>query len=373
MPRVRFLRRRTRKRASVTSALVALASMTLTTVHLGLSVASAAPLYAPTYAFPYTGFGGYHTIVTVSSISARWKVPVINVHSYQGDAATWIGAQNERSDAFIQVGILENAAKYSPDSYEAFWSDTAKGFRPQLLGTLSAGDQISVDMTRTHSGWTVKFVDKAAKLSAVRQIDYGAGKVFNVGEWIQEDPAPANITAVDLAYPNVADVEIDRVRVNGHAPDLRRRDAQVLIAKGGIIRVPTRFHSDSFSFKKPTGIQNQYLTDASNFDVGVNLFDADYARWNTTSATGKKNAVQDYVDALKANARVFLSQTWPKRTGVTVEKLGVNIHQVEIDLQRWLLAGAKNSGSAYDQLGKDEGVHHTLVDTVRSSIGLPPV
>jgi hypothetical protein len=295
------------------------------------------------------------------------------VHSYQGDAATWIGAQNERNDVFIQLGILENASKYSPDSYTAFWSDTAKGFRPQFLGTLSAGDQISVDMTRTTKGWTVKFVDKAAKLSAVRQIDYGAGKVFNVGEWIQEDPAPGNITAVDLTYPNVANVKIDRVRINGHAPDLRRRDAQVLIAKGGIIRVPTKFHSDSFSFKKPTGVQDQYLTDASKFDVGVNLFDAHYARWGTTSTAGKKRAVQEYVDALKSNAKVFTSQTWPTRAAADVTKLGVNIGQVESDLHNWLIAGAKNSGNAYDQLGNDEGVHNTLVNAIRASIGLPPV
>ena len=354
-------------------ALVALASLTLTTVQCGSSGASAAPLYAPTYAFPYTGFGGYHTLATISSISARWKVPAINKHSKAGAAATWIGAQNNRDNVFIQVGILENASKFGSDSYQAFWSDTAKGFRPQVWGNLAAGDLISVEMVRTQKGWTVKFEDKSAKLSDVKRIDYGVGKVFNVGEWIQEDPSPANITAVDLSYPNIANAKINRVRVNGHAPTLDGSDAQILIAKGGIIRVPTNFASDSFSFKRPTGLQDQYLTDASNFDVGVNLFNADYARWNTTSKTGKKLAVQIYVNALKTNARVFTSQTWPKETGVDVAKLGMNIRQVESDLRSWLVAGAKNSGSAYRQLGQDENVHHTLVDAVRTSLGLPPL
>jgi hypothetical protein len=336
-------------------------------------IASAAPRYSPTYAFPYTGFGGYHTFVTVSSISARWKVPVIRIHSKDGSAATWIGAQNDRNNAFIQVGILENSSKFGPGTYEAFWSDTAKGFRPQLWGKLSAGDQISVDMVRSGKGWTVTFEDKVAKLSDIKQVDYGEGKVFNVGEWIQEDPAPANITAVDLAYPNVANAKIDRVRINGHAPDLRRRDAQILIAKGGIIRVPTKFESDSFSFKRPTGLQDQYLTDASNFDVGVNLFDADYARWATTSKAGKRLAVQAYEGTLKTNAKVFLSQTWPKNVVADVAKLGMNIRRVESDLHSWLLAGAKKSGGALRQLGHDGAVHRKLVDAVRASLALPPL
>jgi len=352
--------------------LVALSCVTLTAVQYGSSVA-AAPFYAPTYAFPYTGFGGYHTLVTVSSISARWKVPLINKHSKAGAAATWIGAQNDRDSIFIQVGILENASNFGHDSYVAFWSDTAKGFRPQVWGDLSAGDQISVDMVRTKKGWTVTFKDKAANLSDVKQINYGVGKVFNVGEWIQEDPAPASITAVDLSYPNVANAKIDRVRINGHSPKLSRVDAQVLIAKGGIIRVPTKFRSDSFSFKQPTGVQDQYLTDASNFDVGVNLFNAEFARWSTMSKAGKILAVQLYVDALKINARVFTSQTWPKTAGVDVAKLDMNIGQIESDLHSWQLAGAKKSGSAYRQLGQDEGVHDKLVDAVRKSLGLPPL
>jgi hypothetical protein len=358
---------------SVSTALAALAIVTLTMVQCGSSIASAAPRYTPTYAFPYTGFGGYHTLATVSSISARWKVPAISQHSKQGDAATWIGAQNGRSNVFIQVGILENASKYGPDSYEAFWSDTAKGFRPQLWGPLSAGDQISVGMVRSQKGWTVTFEDKAAKISDAKQIDYGMGKVFNVGEWIQEDPAPGDITAVDLSYPNVANAVIDRVRINGHAPNLSRSDGQVLIAKGGIIRVPTKFQSDSFSFKKPTGVQDQYLTDASNFDVGVNQFDAEYARWGTTSTAGKKHAVQAYVEALKTNAKVFTSQSWPTRAAVDIAKLSENIGQYESDMHNWLVAGAKNSGSAYRQLIQSQAVHHTLVDAIRKSLDLPPV
>jgi hypothetical protein len=51
----------------------------------------------------------------------------------------------------------------------------------------------------------------------------------------------------------------------------------------------------------------------------------------------------------------------------------MNIGQIESDLHSWQLAGAKKSGSAYRQLGQDEGVHDKLVDAVRKSLGLPPL
>ncbi len=69
-----------------------------------------------------------------------------------GTASTWIGVQNP-AGLFVQIGITETGfGRYEldrrpPPLFEAFWSDTERGFHPVNIGQVETGDRISLEMT----------------------------------------------------------------------------------------------------------------------------------------------------------------------------------------------------------------------------------
>src|SRR5579872_6330678 len=80
---------------------------------------------SPHYVFPVTGFGGYQWSGQVTEIGSTWRVPQIDADSPSGAAATWIGAQDNATGQFIQVGVFEQCVAPSTITYRAFWSDRA--------------------------------------------------------------------------------------------------------------------------------------------------------------------------------------------------------------------------------------------------------
>jgi hypothetical protein len=300
-------------------------------------------------------------------------VPRILANSKPGVAATWIGAQTTYSNDFIQVGVNEFSYKFGAPNYQLFWSDTAENFHPHLLGTVHAGELIEASMTQNATGWLLRLLNKSESLSVEKQVNYSAGVSFSVGEWIQENPAPAEVTSHDAPYPNIANPVFQKLEINGRAPTLRRSNGQVLIASSGAIRVPTLVLHDSFTFKAPKGAALQYLTDARRLDAGVSVFDAAQVSWKTTSIRSRRDDVLTLVRVLKSNVGVFKSQSWPRATGGSIAKLDALTTEQVSEFQAWSKTDMKLTASSYSKFLSSIPEHDVLVDKIRASLNLPPL
>jgi len=320
-----------------------------------------------------TGFGGYTWRGNVKQISAKWRVPAISIDSPTGSASTWIGAQGAKTSQFIQIGVVENRLNSHSTVYEAFWSDAAVGFTPQILGSVDAGDLVFASMNRNKKGWDIKLVDRSRTLYQAAEIFFRAGSSFTHAEWIQEDPTQDNIVASDVPYPDIKNVRFQRLQANDHAPHLGLNDAKILITSSGNIRVPTSVRRDSFTFDSLTGAALQYLHNAKTLDVSSSAFSAELARWSSTTSQERSQDTKVFIDALRANGAVFEAESWPKSTRGDMSKLVKNTKHQVIDLEVWLSSGLKKSGPAYTKYFTSVAKHHHLVNEVRASLGLPPV
>jgi Peptidase A4 family len=328
---------------------------------------------SPAFFFPETGFGGYSWTGNVKEISARWRVPRMLANSHAGIAATWIGAQTQSNNDFIQIGINEYGLRGGLGIYEAFWSDTAKSFHPQPLGPVSEGERLYFSMTKDSKGWVVRLHNESKSLSEKKQIDYAAGVTFTTAEWIQENPAPSLVTSRDSPYPNIANVTFERVKVNEETPRLGLSDGQVLIASSGAIRVPTAFRDDSFTFRAPTGAARQYLEDAKRLDKDASSFDAEFVTWRTTSTRQRLLDVTQLIDSLQKNITTFETQTWPKPTAELLSQLDQLTRQQVVEFQLWSATSMPANGREYLKFMASVPRHDVLVDKIRASLDLPPL
>jgi len=104
---------------------------------------------------------GYVWSGNVRAVAASWSVPRMS-GSGNAHASTWIGAQapgfSGRSP-FIQVGTVEDRGSASTPAYAAFWTDTTRGFHPQILFRVHPGDAVSTSLTQAAARWRVDIVD----------------------------------------------------------------------------------------------------------------------------------------------------------------------------------------------------------------------
>jgi hypothetical protein len=354
----------------VTSATLMVTLKTSTSLH---SATDQGVTEGPSFFFPSTGFGGYSKTGKVREIGASWKVPEILSSSKPGVASTWIGAQTSVNNDFIQIGVNEFAFKSGAPAYQLFWSDTAEKFHPHNLGDVHAGELINVSMTKNATGWRLRVRNQSKSLSVSKQVNYAASVSFTMAEWIQENPAPAMVSARDTPYPNIDNVTFQKLKVNGRSPRLQRSDGQVLIASSGAIRVPTLVLHDSFTFLAPKGAARQYLIDARRLDAGVSIFDAAEVRWSTTSTKERRQDVLALIDILKKNVGVFESQTWPKATRAPLSKLDTLTTSEISEFQAWSRTTMSLDAPDYTKFMAALPEHDDLVDQIRASLDLPPL
>ena len=321
---------------------------------------------------PITGFGGYNWYGKVSDISAQWRVPTISSTSRAGYASTWIGVQNEVNNQFVQIGVTENDYGDGPDQYEAFWSDLAVGFSPQNFGAVSAGDQVSVSMIRKRRGWALKFDDTTGHLHGKRFVKLSKGVPFTQGEWIQEDPSPSTVSAQDLPYPQISNVAFQNLRVNGDAPKLNMSDGQVLIASGGTIRVPSRYHDDSFGLTAPTGVPRQYLSDERSLDSALSQFNLELTSSKTASVSKETAVALSLSRALKSDVQSLSSQTWPASSRVAIRRLVQSDRKQLSDITSWSEDDYRTQGPAFTTFQQQFNRSSNLVDVLRTTLRLPP-
>lgn len=322
---------------------------------------------------PFTGFGGYNWTGTVTTIAAKWSVPKIASDSNLGGAATWIGVQNGVNNEFVQIGIDENDFGNEPVQYQAFWSDLQVGFSPKPFGEVYPGDVISVSMSRTTKGWSLRFADVTRKLKGKAFVTFPSSVPFTQAEWIQEDPTDSTNTSQDIPYPELSSVSFHDLKVNGSTPALKLDDGQVLIAAGGTISVPTPVVNDSFSLTAPSGDALQYLDDEQYFDAALNQFDVQLAAWNSTSVVKETSDATSLSEALKVDANSLATQKWPTSSRSAVAQL-IQSDRLQLkNLTTWSTDDYNTHGAAFAkfQLELDRNAH--LATALRSTLGLPPL
>ena len=308
----------------------------------------------------------------VGQISASWRVPTVLASSRPGYASTWIGVQNETTGSpFIQLGTIENKIGPGKTSYEAFWSDVTVGFRPQFFAAVDPGELVAAQMVRSATGWTLRMDVGKRNKPTTKIVSYAVGKSFTQAEWLQEDPAPSSVTAVDEPYPQLSRVVFSNLKVNEKQPHLTRSDGVTLTAQGGTYLVPTAVSNDSFSLVAPTGQAKTYLVLAGRLDHAASVYDVQLAKWNTLTEPARRAAAHDLALAFGANAAQFTSHSWPQKSRHLVALLVQQLRQLVADIHQWSAAGLSLSGPAYQKLSGDEDVT-PVADRLRNSLGLPP-
>jgi hypothetical protein len=322
---------------------------------------------------PFTGFGGYNWFGPTSTISARWVVPTIVGQGQVASAATWIGAQNSTTSAFIQIGTYEQQFASVPSHYEAFWSDTALHFEAQPIHGVGAGDEVLATMTKHQAGWIVAISDLTEGWSRPISVSYQGQGPFIQGEWIQEDPPPALDSAADRPYPRTTPVHFTAMKIDGHTPVLAFDDAQVLSGAGGVYLVPTAFSNDGFSLEPARGAARQYLADAASFDSVVAGVDDEVATAPTPlSAVSQRSEVTRLITAFHGFVSDLRQQSWPASVDADITQLVTTNYHLSDDFRQILDEGLKQSPALALRFDRDYVQFHVTVDQTRAALGLPP-
>ena len=320
------------------------------------------PIGSPEY-----GFGGYqlNPVEPVTSVSAQWTVPAIAANSSAGDASTWIGVQSQ-SGAFSQVGTVENRNPPN-DQYYAFWSDTAKQFRPLFLLRVAPGDSVTATMILRPHGWSLTLHDATSGKARTIQTNYGAHDQFNSCEWFQENPVYGQF--VHTNYPTLSTVTFRHMALNHSRPRFPFRDAQTLSTYNDTFFVPTRVIRDQFTLVPATGTALAFLTDVYIEDqLGAQFFES-----ATQGIEPGNIATNTYIAGLGLELPILQSRTWPKHVARAMSRYIANQGYLETYMQNWLeeppserLANLSNVANAL--LTSDD-----YSNKVRSLLGLPPV
>jgi hypothetical protein len=141
----------------------------------GLVALTTAVVIVPSHAAGARGrpalgtFAGYVSSRTrLRTVEGSWTVPRIAKTAHDGLASTWIGAQGPGASAkapFIQIGTTDERhtdSRLGPrDSYEAFWSDIQRQFKPQGLFAVDPGDRVSASLVLCRGRWRVQRIRRA--------------------------------------------------------------------------------------------------------------------------------------------------------------------------------------------------------------------
>jgi hypothetical protein len=349
----------------------------------GTCTGDCSPIQSPSTAqAPITGFGGYNWQGTVTSMSARWRVPTILPSSRPGYASTWIGVQTSvNSQGFIQLGTVEQevgpepsgstAVSPRPPEYFAFWSDTQRDFFPVSLGPVAPGSLVSALMVKSSSGWKLTLSDNRRRLATGLPVRVSHTAPYNQAEWLQEDPAMTLAAGHDTPYPAISPVTFDGLVVNGRQPRLSFDDAQALSSSNGVFLVPSRFVDDSFTLVPAAGAAEQYLRDAISLDNANSQYDVALQSWEKDSPTTRRAVIQALVSAISTDRSAFANQAWPPSDQSLVDQV-VKVQGAALGyLNFWLTSGGVATGNPPDIPPFDRVT--PAADRLRSALGLPPL
>jgi hypothetical protein len=314
---------------------------------------------------PSFGFAGYTDYVTTSQISAQWRVPRIAANSNQGNASTWIAVESPDGH-FLQIGTTEDF-EGPTDEYNVFWSDPVVHFSPQYLGHVGAGNVISYSMTKSGTGWVLKFSDQTTSKHKSVTVHYGATTSFNLGQWIQEDPTLGSFN-VHLPYPNMSLTTFTHLRINRGVPHLYFNDAGALTSPNGVTLIPSKVRNNQFTFHHAGGAAQQYLQDEVSLATAEYPFDND-AQDNVTPTSLVEQVLQNALTNFVSNLR---AQSWPKGTHSDIAGIVANKQRLEKLVHQWPVAPSKLPPQYYNRLsGLNDDLGRFTYD-LHARLGLPP-
>jgi peptidase A4-like protein len=242
-----------------------------------------------------TSFGrmaGYVWSGAVTSVRAAWSVPKMAPGAGEAHASTWIGAQAlgmPAPPAFIQVGTTEDRARASGPVYAAFWTDTKRGYHPQILFRIAPGDEVSCSLALVAGRWRVQIVDGSSGRRAAFDTREEGDAVFNLAEWLQEDPSETSGRATP--YPALSPIRITHLAADGRPPRYAAMYAQWMSVAGANL-APTPVRDGAFSITRgvitPAG--RRYLQLARPQNVAARRIDREEASWSPRTSLRRVSA-----------------------------------------------------------------------------------
>jgi hypothetical protein len=257
---------------------------------------------------------GYVWSGSVTSVRGAWSVPAMAPDSGEAHASTWIGAQTlaaSPSFPFIQVGTTEDRATESRPVYAAFWTDTKRGYHPQLLFHVRPGDRIATALTLVAGRWQVVIADATSGRRAVFLTREEGDAAFNLAEWLQEDPSETSGQATP--YPSLSEVRFTRLAADGAQPPYADMYAQWMSVRG-VNLAPTPVRDGGFSITRgvlsPAG--RRYLEIARPQNAAARRIDLLEARWtDRTPAREIRSATAAAATSEAAYAAGLARTHWP--------------------------------------------------------------
>jgi len=319
---------------------------------------------------PGCGCAGYNWEGRVTEISADWHVPTIRPDSPDGQAATWVGAQNPSGPPFIQLGTLEGEQD-GEVSYVVFWSDATLHYVPQIIGIVHGGDLVDAQMIRDTRGWTLHFEDRSRSLVRHLSTPYGSRSNLMQAEWMQEDPTMQPQLTTEFPYPTTSVPSMQRIQVNGKVPRLTDEDAVTFASPNGIDLVPSAYHHGEFELRPATGAALQFLTDTAGFDKSAFSF-VQVLVGGRKKTLVDNTAAKAYLVAVQWYDLQLLDQTWPATTEPDIQTLVKEDQRFADAIQSWEFAGFVKLGPTVSMLARVGSSRRTADDRVRRDMGLPP-
>ena len=257
---------------------------------------------------------GYVWSGSLSSVEASWRVPRMASGFGEAHASTWIGAQSTgvaEPSPFIQVGTTEDRGLAAGPVYGAFWTDTKRGYHPQVLFHVDPGDIVSSALMLVAGRWRVVILDTTSGQKATFQTREEGDGAFNLAEWLQEDPSEASGKATP--YPRLADVHMTGVAANGVPPRYGDMYAQWM-SVGEAELAPTPLRADAFTITRGalTRAGRRYLKIARPQNIAARRIDVAEARWTNHTPAREIRSVSTAVAASEgAYANGLAGTAWP--------------------------------------------------------------
>jgi hypothetical protein len=182
-----------------------------------------------------------------------------------------------RRSPFIQVGTVEDRGSSSP-VYGAFWTDTTRGFHPQILFHVRPGDAVSTALTLAAGRWRVYIVDTTSgQRASFSTSEEGIGD-FYLAEWLQENPSESS--GKTTRYPRLSRVRMSAMAINGAAPRYDGVFAQWMSLPSRDL-APTPLRDGGFTITRGvlTAAGRRYLEIARPQNASARTVDLAEARW----------------------------------------------------------------------------------------------
>jgi hypothetical protein len=315
---------------------------------------------------------GYVWSGHVSAVAASWSVPRMSGTGV-AHASTWIGAQapgRSLRSPFIQVGTVEDRGS-SRAVYGAFWTDTTRGFHPQILFHVHPGDAVSTALTLAADRWRIYIVDTTSGQRTSFLTSEEAVDDFDLAEWLQEDPS--STSGKVTPYPDLSPVRMRALAINGAAPRYGDVFAQWMSLPGRDL-APTPLRDGAFTISRSalTVPGRRYLEIARPQNVSARKVDLEEAKWTEhTPASEIKRVSAGAAHSERRYAGDLARARWPVAARAPISSL---VREIRVEADAFAAAARHAPASLIAWHRRFAGLTPALlqlVHEVRRALHLP--